>query len=201
MTAFTGVFAPHYYNPSVETAQLWDGNETEVHDVVALAADTAERLQVPWILGEMGGSKYTPNFSDYLFALYRELDQRMAGAFLWLYEKGDNGFHLIDQATNDWTPHARAFLRPVPSLVAGTPTAFTWDHASGVFQFSWDAEPAAGKTEIILPAWVAEVGFEVSVNGTPITPVLNARGKRLIIAASRPGPMTLEMRVNGAYPG
>ena len=201
LTAFSGVFAPHYYNVSVETVQLWDGNEAEVHDVVATAADTAQRLQVPWILGEMGGSKFTPNFSDYLFTLYRELDEQMAGAFLWLYEKGDNGFHLIDQATNDWTPHARAFLRPVPSVVAGTPTAFSWDYAAGDFQFSWDADPDAGQTEIILPAWVAEVGFAVRVNGTPATPVLNERGNRLLIAAGQPGPMMFEMHVNGAYPG
>jgi endoglycosylceramidase len=200
VTAFTGVFAPHYYNPSVETAQLWDGNATAVRDVVALAADTAERLQVPWILGEMGGSKHTPNFSEYLFALYGELDRRMAGAFLWLYEKGDNGFHLIDQATNDWTPHARAFLRPVPSLVAGTPTAFTWDYDTGLFQLVWDADPDAGDTEVILPAWVLEVGFDVSVNGAPVAPVLNVPGDRLIIRAGRAGPTTLEMRVHGAYP-
>jgi len=201
VTAFTGVFAPHYYNPSVETAQLWDGNAADVHDAVALAADTAARLQVPWILGEMGGSKHTPNFSEYLFTLYRELDQRMAGAFLWLYEKGDNGFHLIEQATNDWTPHARAFLRPVPSLVAGAPTGFSWDYAGGVFQFSWDADPAAGETEIILPAWVIEVGFELTLNGAPISPALNARGNRLVIRAQRSGPMVLQMHVDGTYPG
>lgn len=200
VTAFTGVFAPHYYNPSVELAQLWDGNEDEVHDIVTLAADTAQRLQVPWIFGEMGGSKLTPNFSEYLFTLYRELDQRLAGAFLWLYQKGDNGFHLIDQSTNDWTPHARAFLRPVPSLVAGTPTAFSWDYANGIFQFSWTADPQAGETEIILPAWVVEVGFEVGVNGAPTSPMLNPRGNRLLIAASSPGPMTIEIHVNGGYP-
>lgn len=200
VTAFTGVFAPHYYNPSVETAQLWDGNEADVQATVALAADTADRLQVPWIFGEMGGSKYTPNFSEYLFALYRELDQRMGGAFLWLYEKGDNGFHLIDQATNDWTPHARAFLRPAPSLIAGTPTTFTWDYANGIFQLSWEADPDAGQSEIILPAWVLAVGFEVTVNGTPATPVLNARGNRLIMPAGLRGPVTLEVHVHGAYP-
>ncbi|MBI3784481.1 MAG: cellulase family glycosylhydrolase [Deltaproteobacteria bacterium] len=201
VTAFTGVFAPHYYNPSVEGMQLWDGDASAVHDVVALAADTAQRLQVPWILGEMGGSKFTPNLSEYLFTLYGELDRQMAGAFLWLYEKGDNGFHLIDQATNDWTPHARAFLRPVPSLVAGTPTAFTWDYAGGVFRFSWDADPTAGQTEIILPAWIVHVGFEVSVNGAPVTPQLNARGNRLILPAGRRGSTTLEMHVDGPYPG
>ncbi len=200
VTAFTGVFAPHYYNPSVELSHLWDGNVADVQAVVALAAQTAERLQVPWLLGEMGGAKDTPNLSDYLFTLYRELDQQMAGALLWLYQRGDNGFHLIDQATDDWTPHARAFLRPVPSLVAGTPTAFTWDYDNGLFQFSWDADPQAGETEIVLPAWVREVGFEVSVNGVPTTPVLNARGNRLRIAASRPGPIVLDMRVNGQYP-
>ncbi len=200
VTAFTGVFAPHYYNPSVELNHLWDGNVADVQAVVALAAQTAARLQVPWLFGEMGGAKDTQNLSDYLFTLYRELDQQMAGALLWLYQRGDNSFHLIDQATDDWTPHARAFLRPVPSLVAGTPTAFTWDYDNGVFQFSWDADPQAGETEIVLPAWVREVGFEVSVNGVPTTPVLNARGNRLRIAASQPGPMALEMHVHGQYP-
>jgi endoglycosylceramidase len=200
VTAFTGVFAPHYYNPSVETQQLWDGNEAAVSRVVTLAANVAERLRVPWIFGEMGGSKFTPNFSEYLFTLYAELDRHMAGAFLWLYEKGDNGFHLIDSDTNDWTPHARAFLRTVPSVVAGTPTEVSWDYPAGVFRFSWDADPDAGETEIILPGWVAKVGFEVEVNGAPFTPVLNARGNRLVVAAGRTGPMTLEMRVAGPYP-
>ena len=60
--------------------------------------------------------------------------------------------------------------------------------------------PDAGQSEIILPAWVLEVGFELTVNGTPTTPVFNARGNRLIIPAGLRGPMTLEVHVNGEYP-
>ncbi|MFN7952894.1 MAG: cellulase family glycosylhydrolase [bacterium] len=201
VTAFTGVFAPHYYNVSVELAGRWDGNERQVRNVVAAAADTAARLGVPWVYGEMGGDKSIPNLGDYLLALYRELDAHFAGSFLWLYEKGESGFGLIDQATNDWTPHARAFLRPAPSLVAGTPSELVWDPAARVFHLDWVADPNAGETEIIVPAWVAEVGFDVSLDGLAIEPTLDSRGRRLLVAAGLRGSHHLEIHVHGDYPG
>jgi endoglycosylceramidase len=201
VTAFEGVFAPHYYNGSVETQIAWDGNESYVTTAVEKAARVAKRLKLPWIYGEMGGVKQTKYFSEYLFFLYGELDARMAGSFLWLYEKGETGFGLIDKATNDWTPHARAFLRPAPSKVAGTPVSFNWNYENLTFNFSWDEDPSAGDTEIILPAWVAKAGFEIAVDGNKAAePVYNDRKNRLIVKSGPGGTRTFELKAAGPYP-
>ncbi|MBK7974223.1 MAG: cellulase family glycosylhydrolase [Deltaproteobacteria bacterium] len=201
VTGFVGVFAPHYYNVSVELAKRWDGNTRQVRNVVGAAADTAARLGVPWVYGEMGGDKSTPNLGDYLLALYGELDARMAGSFLWLYEKGESGFGLIDTATNDWTPHARAFLRPAPAAVAGTPLSFEWTPSARRFVMTWEADPGAGETEVILPAWVAAAGFDASLDGLPITPARNAAGNRLVLRGQARGQHVFELVTRGDYPG
>ena len=193
------VFAPHYYNTSVERDKLWNGNAEYDVNVVRKTQAAAEALGVPWAYGEMGGEGVTPNLDEYLLSLYGAIDDRMAGSFLWDYSKSRGGFGVIDTDSGEYPPHAYAFLRPAPSAVAGTPTAFSWDYEALRFILAWDEDPDAGDTEIILPGWVAGKGYGLKVDGETAAPELNARGDRIIVAGGRGGSRSVEMNVNGPY--
>jgi endoglycosylceramidase len=199
LTTFAGVFAPHYYNPSVELNLLWDGNDATVGDAVGCAADVAERLDVPLAHGELGGARETPNLADYLLALYGFFDQRMTGSFIWIYSKGTAGFGLVEEATGGWTAAARAYLRPAPSAVGGTPESFAWDTDARVFTLAWTDGGAEG-TEILLPAWIATVGYTCLLDGSAWAPVVNATGDRILIPPGAGGERSFRMQVNGPYP-
>jgi endoglycosylceramidase len=194
------VFFPHYYNTSVETKKLWDGNAG--YDVSAMSAATneAQRLIVPWGLGELGGAMETPNLDKYLYSLYGLLDEAQAGSFLWIFTRGTSGFGLVDQKTGKWHSHARAFLRPAPSAVAGTPLHFSWNHETGIFEMQWNEDPCAGSTEIIVPAWVKKVGFTLEVDGAGVEPVTDSVTDRIIITGGRGGSRLLSITVLGTYP-
>jgi endoglycosylceramidase len=200
VTTFTGVFAPHYYNTSIEFDHKWDGVVSQVQDAVDKAAGVAKRMKTPWGYGEMGGVKETVNFPEYLFTLYRMLDEQTAGSFMWLYEKGETGFGLIDAATNNWHPSARAFLRPAPALTAGTISSIVWDYDNLKFSFSWEENPAAGDSEIIVPEWVSRVGFDMVLDGKQADPAWNDRKNRVVISGGRGGTRSLEIFVKAPYP-
>lgn len=194
-------FLPHYYNPGVEMSHLWDENpETDLVAVAAAAAE-AERLGLPWGYGEIGGAMETPNLDDYLDSLYGFLDERQAAAFLWIFTRGTGGFGLVDAETGDWHPHAKAFLRPSPSAVAGTPTAFSWNYDSGVFEMAWEEDPDAGGTEVLLPAWLKAVGYEVEVDGAATQLPQAFLYGRIVVPGGKGGLRTLRVIALGRYPG
>ena len=194
------VFFPHYYNFSVETTKHWDGRIEVDRAWVDAAAGEAARLGVPWGIGELGGDMTTPNLDAYLYGLYDLLDGAQAGSFLWIFTKGTGGFGLVDATTGKWISHARAFLRPAPALVAGTPLAWSWDPVDGVFELTWDEDAAAGDTELLVPAWAAEVGFTLEVDGAEVEPPTLTPAHRLAVAGGKGGARSVRLTVLGPYP-
>jgi len=194
-------FFPHYYNMTVESNLQWDGNAGADRDWVNSAAGQAERLKVPWGLGEMGGNTDTPNLDEFLLSFYDMLDQTHAASFLWLFTRGTGGFGLVDETTDDWKPVAAAFLRPAPSAVAGTPLEYGWDHAARTFTLDWEEDAAAGDTEIILPEWVAAAGYTLTVDGAEVTPPAADDSGRITITGGKGGQHSLSIVVDSAWPG
>lgn len=194
-------FFPHYYNMTVETNLEWDGNVGADLDWITAAANQADKLKVPWGIGEMGGNTDATNLDQFLLSFYDLLDQKQAASFLWLFNRGTGGFGLIDSATNDWKPVAAAFLRLAPSAVAGTPTGIRWDATARMFELDWEGDPAAGDTEIILPNWVDVAGYTVQVDDVETDGLAPGKPGRLIIPSAGAGPRTLKITVNSPYPG
>lgn len=194
------VFFPHYYNVTVEAGLLWDGNAEADATWAAAAGAEAARAGVPWGLGEMGGAMETPNLDAFLASFYAMLDSAQAASFLWIFARGSGGFGVVDEATGSWHPHASAFLRPAPAAIAGTPVRFGWDPATRVLDLAWDEDPAAGATEVIVPAWVARVGYDLVVDGAPAAPVPAAVPGRIAIAGGKGGQRSLRLEARGPYP-
>jgi len=199
VTKFQAVFAPHYYNTSVEMDKSWDGDPVAVETAVNGASGVAEGLQVPWMYGEMGGAMETANLSDYLFALFGLLDQHLAGSVMWIYSKGENGFGLIYKPTGEWNAHAKAYLRPSASLWGGTPVSQSWNYGTLSLELAWTQEEAL-ETEVILPGWVKQVGFHCTLDGAAWQPVFNPAGNRLVVPAGPEGARLFTLNVHTPYP-
>ena len=200
LTDFEGVFAPHYYNASVEMKKQYDGKPEPDIKAAGAAAAIAERMGVPWMYGETGGTMETPNLDEFLFVLFGLLDQHMAGATLWLFKPGEEGFGLLNKSTGKWNGYAKAFLRPAPSAVAGTPKAFSWNYDTLTFSLTWKEDPKAGDTELLLPAWVRKVGYTLTVDGVETLPVYDSKDRRLLVSGGKGGTRTLTLVAKAAYP-
>jgi len=200
ITAFQGVFTPHYYNPSVETQKHWDGDIGAVTTAVQAGLDVADGLGMPLAYGEMGGARETSNLADYLAAFFGELDARFAGSFLWIYSRGTSGFGMIDAATGQWTPQARAYLRPAPTVVGGVPTTYSWDVEQRRMTLDWQDDGRNG-TEVMVPAWIRQAPFDCVLDGAAYSPELNVAGNRLLIPAAPAGPRTFRLTATAPWPG
>ncbi len=192
---FPAVFAPHYYNQSVENDWLWDGDPTSDRAAIDAIAAEAERMNVPWVLGEMGGDRRTTNLDDYLMSLYAMIDEKMANSAIWIFSKGTKGFGLYDSEKQDWTEHASAYLRPAPSAVAGTPQHFAWNYDSLTFTLTWDEKPGIGDTEILIPKWMREAGLTLTVDGSPAIPEYSEHHRLIVPAGDAAVTRSLEIIV------
>jgi len=93
-----------------------------------------------------------------------ELDRAMIPWMYWAY----------DSLTPAIVP---SVVRPHPVAVAGTPTAFAYDAATKVLDFSWDATRATGLgrfppgavTSISTPALTYPDGYSVEIHGARVT--------------------------------
>jgi endoglycosylceramidase len=200
ITAFQGVFAPHYYNPGVEMQKVWDGDTGALSTAVQTAQDVATGLGMPLAFGEMGGARETSNLGDYLEAFFGELDARFAGSFLWIYSRGTSGFGMIESQTGGWTTHARAYLRPAPTAVGGVPTKYSWDVDQRVMILEW-ADDGRNGTEVMLPAWIRAAPFTCVLDNELVVPATNAAGNRLLIPAAPAGPRTFRLTATAPWPG
>ena len=54
--------------------------------------------------------------------------------------------------------------------MAGEPLEFAWDYEKLLFSLTWEEDAAAGASEIILPAWVKNAGYELSLDGKAAEP-------------------------------
>lgn len=199
--AYEGVFVPHYYNTSIEMNTNYDGNDQSVIDTVAAFDEMAAAMGTPWAFGEMGGKTKTPNLDKFLFVLYKAMDERMAGTFIWMYSKSDGDFGFLEKSTGKWHPHAKAILRPTPSVVSGDLLNFSWDYDSLTFKMEWNEDKSLGvESRVIVPKWLKEAGFTLKIDGAQAEPVYNAQGDRLIIALGAGGRRALELVAKSAFP-
>jgi len=119
--------------------------------------------------------------------------------YRWIYSRGTSGFGLIDSTTGTWVPQARAFLRPAPALVGGEPRSYSWDPTAGRMTFLWQHD-GRQETEVLLPEWIRTVGFDCTLDGPPLDPVLDPTGSRIRIPPGPAGTRTFTLQVRGPYP-
>lgn len=155
------VYSPHFYDASVILFKSWSGVEPDAP--FKLMNDTATAWGAPLFVGEFGAPGPTEEGGPYMDTLYRHLDDRLSSGAQWVYTPGwteaakdgwnDEDFSIVDAAG---APRPNYRGRPSPRAIAGKPTSFVFEDAATAegrrATLAWENEPAAGKTELFVPA-------------------------------------------------
>ncbi len=114
-------------------------------------------------------------------------DAQLTGWTYWAYKgwndptgnPGGEGLFSDDSDLTTEKPKDGLLIRPYAQLVAGTPTAMSYDPTTEAFALDYDAADISAPTEIFLPAGHYPAGFNVVVTGGT--------------AASQPGSQILQI--------
>ena len=94
-------------------------------------------------------------------------DRQMAGWAWWSWDPG--GWSPVEDDGVTVSPNGEALLRVQPRAIAGTPTEFSWDPDTDVFEMAWDGrDDAHGPTELAVPAALFDDGIRVVVDGEEV---------------------------------
>lgn len=172
------------------------------------AEDYAQRSRSSLVLTEFGST-------DDLLALERVVrlaDAQMVGWLHWAFTGKDptssSGGNVTGVVIDDKLPptgdNVKAFKlevlsRPYPRVVAGTPTDWSFDRASGKFTASWinvlpsgvRAAPGA-QTEIALPRRQFPDGYVIDVVGGAVS---SPAGADVVLVTANPGFETVKVTV------
>jgi endoglycosylceramidase len=159
------VFAPHYY----QLAAL--GGVSGEPDKVKLDFESWQNFghmwDVPVLVGEFGIANTAAGTTDYMTAHFDALDATGLSGTQWEYSVSkdawnDENLGLV-QADGTENPMAAAIIRPIPRAVAGDAITFAYDAATRGLTLSYT--PAAGITEVSMPARAYPKGYDVEVKG------------------------------------
>jgi hypothetical protein len=168
------VYAPHLYDVSAESTQMFDPSKASalIETAVDLQAD-ADALGTPMWIGEYGGNGADPQIDAYMGAIYDGVSSVGAGSMTWAYDKG-GGYSLLDVDGQENAPLVAAIVRPAPALVAGRPIAWTYDAASRTFELQWESDASiTAPTVILAPARLYPSGMNVECGGCAVEIVGN----------------------------
>jgi endoglycosylceramidase len=167
------VYAPHYYDPIAYFIKSWTGvDESAAFDRMT---SFAGGWGAPLLVGEFGADVTTDQVDPYMSAMYRQLARTFASGTQWAYTPGwtdaaKDGWDVENFSIVDGTGAMRANFRPRPYArrVAGTPSALDITEGKtpgdSTLDLTWVNDPAAGATELFVPA--AWFGGHVAVHGS-----------------------------------
>jgi endoglycosylceramidase len=125
-----------------------------------------------------------------------ELDTALVPWIFWSYDAVVSDLKRPPDAGTYPAGAAVALARPYPSVVAGTPTASSFDTQTRTFEFTWSTTPPGGKgvpagsvTAFETPASAYPSGYAVFVKGarvtsTPCAPVVTVAAQPNVTRAS-----------------
>ncbi|MDE0855513.1 MAG: endoglycoceramidase, partial [Nevskia sp.] len=131
-----------------------------------------------------------------------EFDQHLLGWQYWAYKNwhdpttsagsGVQGLFGNDaDLSSAKTAKLQILERTYPQFTAGTPTALSFDPASGAFSYSYTPRAAGGPTQIYVPlALHYPKGYSVSVSGAQVT---SAPGAALLTLQNQAGAVTVKI--------
>ncbi len=185
------VFAPHYYQYAALDASPPETGLVQVS--LRTWFDQGAKWGVPTLLGEFGASNPTPGVAAYLGAHFDALDALGMSGTEWEYSVSTelwNGEDLsLVGADGTENPSAAAIVRPFPSAIAGSDVVFSYDSTSRAAALQYT--PAAGVSEVVVPARAYPAGYAVQVTGG----CADASRPGLLLVQADPGAASVAVSV------
>ena len=157
------VYAPHLYDVQAEQNAMFDpAHAQDLIDTVADYQREATNIGGALWIGEYGGQATDPQIATYLGADYDAAAAMSAGSMYWAYDEG-GAYSLLDATGQEVPAIVGPVVRPAPDRVAGKPLGWSFDPATLVFTFSWEADgKITAPTTIRIPARTYPAGYTVS---------------------------------------
>ncbi|MBI4616555.1 MAG: cellulase family glycosylhydrolase [Planctomycetes bacterium] len=145
------VWAPHYYDPLVETTMAYR-SPFPARVAIGLFSRRALAAGFPLFFGEWGMVQGWDRSADYVRDMASLFDRYRAGWCWWAWDREDGaGFGLL-AADGSLGPAGKWLVRAYPLATAGTPRSWRCDPAAGTFEMTWTNDSAIQlPTEIVLP--------------------------------------------------
>lgn len=158
------VYSPHGYDLVVDTEAMPLASDARVTTIFTRAAETAERLGVPVVVGEWGAFGHHEGIADHARAQLEIFDEWAWSWFYWCWEPG-----------LERTEAARALRRPRPRAVAGR-NLRSGTSSGGGWRAAWDGADADAPSEFWVPP---ELDVEHLVDG--VRRPLHREGTRVLL--------------------
>jgi endoglycosylceramidase len=168
-------YAPHVYTFVFNhQAGAADMTKDDLRPSNVGAADEAASWDAPALVTEWGYGPDAVHAADF-FTWQAELqEENQLSSFLWLWKELSPSFwgcFDYDAATGAFTerPAMKKWLARVrPSAVAGWPTAYSFDRASGVFDLAFRSDPSVDAAHLIAVAPLLGAPLAVTCDGAAV---------------------------------
>ncbi|MGK5640490.1 cellulase family glycosylhydrolase [Streptomyces sp. URMC 126] len=157
------VYAPHFYETSMETGADYDPAARWIERYEAAVVRYPRERRIPVVVGEWGPPDSTlPNMGRYYADALASLDRYGSGWAGWTWCYG-GGYCALDREGR-FQRHKENTARPYAPAVAGTVLTSAYDPRDGAFRLVYTASAAGGgRTELTLPP--SPRGWRVTVSG------------------------------------
>ncbi len=183
------VYAPHSYDNEAEQGMGFDpARRQAILDNMAALAAEARALDAALWIGEYGGQTSHQGIVEYMTAEVDAADAQLAGTSYWHYGR-DEGYGVLHDDGTEKADVLGVLTRPYPQRIAGTPTAWSFDAAGGVFELRFTAGTAA-PTVVSAPARHYPGGPRVEC--LECTAVVDGN-QVLVTATSQGAPVTVRL--------
>lgn len=122
----------------------------------------ARKLSAPLIIGEYGGDPDTKFGRRWLLWSFELQDQYFAGAAIWVYDRGDGGWAIMDAHGAPKSFFRESLRRPYPRATSGRPKELKYDVKKRSFVFRYEPDASINApTEIFLPRELVNGSIQV----------------------------------------
>lgn len=162
-------YAPHGYDLVTDTPDIAKASSERVAFIFQRHNKTADRLNMPMLVGEWGAYDQHPGTLAPAQHVLRQFEQRLCSETYWTHLPGTENF-----------PCFPAISRPYPQTVSGSLTRYSFDPDNSIFSCTWQEDPLIGAPSVIyLPNWF---GFD-----------------KCCLELNPPGSMLIEESAAGCY--
>jgi endoglycosylceramidase len=134
------VYAPHFYLFQTHDGHAYDLDPSPMRNVFASYEATAERLKVPWFLGEWAGNTDSLHFDQFLRDILGMLEGYHVGFAYYDYMPDDGGFSPLRADRSEKEVAVGVLSRVYPKAIGGRLLSYSFDDRTKTFEMKQETQ-------------------------------------------------------------